>query len=115
MSIMPKITNALSSTLNRRVHKSTMQAFTLFGAYGSTNTDRVRLTLAEGKFTNYEVVLLDLRKGEQKVSLHSFYIGVYLLLSSHITFNKFIPRFPCCFSISILLLEANRTSSLKNM
>lgn len=45
-----------------------MPAFTLYGGRGSTNTDRVRLTLAEGGFTDYELVLLDLRKGEQKVS-----------------------------------------------
>ncbi|GKT49747.1 glutathione S-transferase PM239X14 [Colletotrichum spaethianum] len=41
-------------------------AFTLYGARGSTNTDRVRLTLAEGGFTDYELVLLNLQKGEQK-------------------------------------------------
>lgn len=45
-----------------------MPAFTLYGARGSTNTDRVRLTLAEGGFIDYEVVLLDLAKGEQKVT-----------------------------------------------
>ncbi|KAM0238317.1 hypothetical protein ACHAP5_008722 [Fusarium lateritium] len=43
-----------------------MPAFTLYGARGSTNTDRVRLTLAEGGFTDYEFVLLNLAKGEQK-------------------------------------------------
>ncbi|KAJ6783812.1 hypothetical protein PWT90_06118 [Aphanocladium album] len=32
-----------------------MPAFTLYGARGSTNTDRVRLTLAEGGFTDYEL------------------------------------------------------------
>lgn len=45
-----------------------MSAFTLYGAHGSTNTDRVRLTLAEGGFTGYKFVSLDLQKGEQKVS-----------------------------------------------
>jgi hypothetical protein len=44
-----------------------MPAFTLYGARGSTNTDRVRLTLAEGGFTDYGLVLLNLQKGEQKV------------------------------------------------
>lgn len=44
-----------------------MPAFTLYGARGSTNTDRVRLTLAEGGFTDYTLVLLNLGKGEQKV------------------------------------------------
>lgn len=45
-----------------------MPAFILYGARGSTNTDRVRLALAEGGFTDYELVLLNLQKGEQKVS-----------------------------------------------
>lgn len=44
-----------------------MPAFTLYGSRGSTNTDRVRLTLAEGCFTDYELVLLNLQKGEHKV------------------------------------------------
>ena len=44
-----------------------MPAFILYGSRGSTNTDRVRLTLAEGGFTDYELVLLNLQKGEQKV------------------------------------------------
>lgn len=44
-----------------------MPAFTLYGSRGSTNTDRVRLTLAEGGFTDYELVLLNLQKAEQKV------------------------------------------------
>ncbi|OLN88083.1 Glutathione S-transferase 1-like protein 1 [Colletotrichum chlorophyti] len=45
-------------------------AFTLYGARGSTNTDRVRLTLAEGGFTEYELVLVNLPKGEQKSEEH---------------------------------------------
>lgn len=44
-----------------------MPAFTLYGARGSTNTDRVRLTLAEGGFMDYEIVFLNLQEGEQKV------------------------------------------------
>jgi hypothetical protein len=44
-----------------------MPAFTLYGSRGSSNTDRVRLTLAEGGFTDYELVLLNLQAGEQKV------------------------------------------------
>lgn len=44
-----------------------MPAFTLYGARGSTNTDRIRLTLAEGGFTDYELVNVNLQKGEQKV------------------------------------------------
>ncbi|RGP71772.1 glutathione s-transferase domain-containing [Fusarium sporotrichioides] len=47
-----------------------MSAFTLYGARGSSNTDRVRLTLAEGGFTDYELVLLDLSKGQQKSTDH---------------------------------------------
>ena len=44
-----------------------MPAFTLYGWRGSSNTDRVRLTLAEGGFTDFEFVLVNLHKGEQKV------------------------------------------------
>ncbi|KAF2492477.1 glutathione S-transferase [Lophium mytilinum] len=47
-----------------------MPAFTLYGFRGSTNTDRVRLTLAEGGFTDYDLVLLNLQKGEQKSEEH---------------------------------------------
>ncbi|KAH7239387.1 putative glutathione-S-transferase theta, GST [Fusarium tricinctum] len=47
-----------------------MPSFTLYSAHGSTNTDRVRLTLAEGGFTDYELVLLNLAKGEQKSKEH---------------------------------------------
>ncbi|KFA70656.1 hypothetical protein S40288_08277 [Stachybotrys chartarum IBT 40288] len=43
-----------------------MPAFTLYGFHGSTNSDRVRLTLAEGGFTDYELVLVNLHRGEQK-------------------------------------------------
>lgn len=45
-----------------------MPQFTLYGAHGSTNTDRVRLTLAEAGFTDFEYVALNLQQGEQKVS-----------------------------------------------
>jgi len=48
-----------------------MPAFTLYGGRGSSNTDRVRLTLAEGGFTDYDLVLLNLPKGEQKVEISS--------------------------------------------
>ncbi|KAK7414049.1 hypothetical protein QQX98_007081 [Neonectria punicea] len=47
-----------------------MPAFTLYGFRASTNTDRVRLTLAEGGFTDYELVVLNLQKGEQKSKEH---------------------------------------------
>ena len=46
---------------------SKMPAFTLYGFRGSTNTSRVRLTLAEGGFTDYETAYLDLLKREHKV------------------------------------------------
>jgi glutathione S-transferase len=48
-----------------------MPAFTLYGGRGSSNTDRVRLVLAEGGFTDFDYQLIDLRKGEQKVSIRS--------------------------------------------
>ncbi len=44
-----------------------MPAFILYGNRGSTNTDRVRLTLAEGGFTDYELRPLSMPKGELKV------------------------------------------------
>ncbi|KAI8651144.1 hypothetical protein NCS55_01357600 [Fusarium keratoplasticum] len=47
-----------------------MPDFTLYGARGSTNTDRVRLTLAEGGFADYELVLVNLAKREQKSEEH---------------------------------------------
>ena len=55
--------------VSRLLHTSRMPAFTLYGSRGSTNTDRVRLTLAEGGFTDYELVLINLQKGEQKVGV----------------------------------------------
>ncbi|KAH7069225.1 putative glutathione-S-transferase theta, GST [Paraphoma chrysanthemicola] len=47
-----------------------MSAFVLHGSRTSTNTMRVRLTLAEGNITDYEFVLLNLLKGEQKYEEH---------------------------------------------
>lgn len=44
-----------------------MASFTLYGGRGSTCTNLIRLTLAEGGFTDYETVYLTLPKGEQKV------------------------------------------------
>lgn len=62
------ITNTPRLVSTQVLHRSKMPpAFTLYGARGSSNTDRVRLTLAEGGFTDYELVLLNLQKGEQKV------------------------------------------------
>jgi len=63
---MSRLTNSPKSAL-KLLHSSKMPAFTLYGSRGSTNTDRVRMTLAEGGFTDYEFVLLNLQKGEQKV------------------------------------------------
>ena len=62
---------SFQGSFTRLINTSKMPAFTLYGARGSTNTDRVRLTLAEGGFTDYEFVLLDLAKGEQKVPILS--------------------------------------------
>lgn len=67
-STMSRLTNSPGFIL-KLVHSSKMPAFTLYGSRGSTNTDRVRLTLAEGGFTDYELVLLNLQKGEQKVAI----------------------------------------------
>lgn len=64
---MSKLITTSSRSVSKRLHNLKMPAFTLYGSRGSTNTDRVRLTLAEGGFTDYELVLLNLQKGEQKV------------------------------------------------
>jgi hypothetical protein len=64
---MPKFITTSPRFVSKLLHISKMPAFTLYGARGSTNTDRVRLTLAEGGFTDYEFLLLNLQKGEQKV------------------------------------------------
>lgn len=63
---MSKLASNIPKLLPKATHRSIMPVFTLYGARGSTNTDRVLLTLAEGGFTEYELVLLDLYKGEQK-------------------------------------------------
>jgi hypothetical protein len=68
-------------SLSRLISTSNMSSFTLYGARGSTNTNRVRLTLAEGGFTNFELVFLDLAKGEQKVSDVVSNIVYFFLLS----------------------------------
>ena len=66
---MIRKTNILTAItqLTRLPQTNKMPAFTLYGSLGSSNTDRVRLTLAEGGFTDYELVQLNLRAGEQKV------------------------------------------------
>ena len=64
---MSKLITNSPGFLSRLLHTSKMPAFTLYGARASTNTLRVRLTLAEGGFTDYELVTLNLGKGEQKV------------------------------------------------
>ena len=63
---MSRLTHS-SGLVSKLLHDSKMPAFTLYGSRGSTNTDRVRLTLAEGGFTDYELVIVNLQKGEQKV------------------------------------------------
>jgi len=63
---MSRLTNS-PGFASKLLSSSKMPAFTLYGSRGSTNTDRVRLTLAEAGFTDYELVLLNLQKGEQKV------------------------------------------------
>lgn len=56
------------SFISKLLHTSSkMPAFTLYGARGSSNSDRVRLTLADAGFTDFELVMVDFRKGEQKV------------------------------------------------
>jgi hypothetical protein len=61
----------LTTTFSNLLQTSKMPAFTLYGARGSTNTDRVRLTLAEGGFADYDFVSINLMKGEQKVGIYN--------------------------------------------
>ena len=68
---MSKLTK-IGPSASKVLYNSKMPAFTLYGSRGSTNTDRVRLTLAEGGFTDYELMLLNLQQGEQKVGTHPF-------------------------------------------
>lgn len=71
LKLAPKTLSKLPFTF-RTFHTSSsaMPAFTLYGALGSTNTDRVRLTLAQGGITDYDYVPLNLAKGEQKSPEH---------------------------------------------
>jgi hypothetical protein len=72
---MSKLLTNSPGFVSKLLHHSKMPAFTLYGARGSTNTDRVRLTLAEGGFTDYELVVLNLQKGEQKVRVQNHFIS----------------------------------------
>lgn len=45
-----------------------MPAFTLYGARGSSNADRVRFVLAEGGITDWDHVLLNFGQREHKVN-----------------------------------------------
>lgn len=86
--------------MSKRYYTRNMPAFTLYGARGSTNTDRVRLTLAEGGFTDYETVLFNLQKGEQKVSRpHILQLGTVLLNRSMVhQASRFSPIFSRTFN-----------------
>ncbi|CAI6310383.1 unnamed protein product [Periconia digitata] len=54
----------------RLLHNSNMPAFTLYGFHGSTMTDRVFLTLAEGGFTDFELQTINLPAGQHKSEEH---------------------------------------------
>jgi len=47
-----------------------MPEFTLYGNPGSSASDRVTLTLAEGGFTDYEFVIMDFMKADHKQPAH---------------------------------------------
>lgn len=72
-----------------RQNLSKMPAFTLYGARGSTNTDRVRLTLAEMGFADYDLKLINLQKGEQKVG-DAFLLGRRRGLSPSAPFDQIV-------------------------
>ena len=63
-----KTTSSLRFASRQLPHTAKMPAFILHGGRTSTNTMRVRLTLSEGNFTDYEFANVNLLKGEQKVS-----------------------------------------------
>lgn len=83
-------TNYLRFASRRLLHTAKMPAFVLYGSRTSTNTMRVRLTLAEGNITDYELVLLNLLKGEQKVSRRSFVRTMLLpkFVESHMVWSS---------------------------
>lgn len=62
-----KMSTMFRLTKSARIMSPTPSCY-LYGFPGSTNTDRVRLTLAEAGISDYKFVVVDLRKGEQKVS-----------------------------------------------
>ncbi len=118
---MSRLTNS-PGFASKLLYSSKMPAFTLYGSRGSTNTDRVRLTLAEGGFTDYELVLLNLQKGEQKVGdpflleddaaspcVSKLYIVSSLQISSH-SLRYLLP----CLQRSILVGANAVASSPKN-
>lgn len=59
--------------LSKSNSNSKMTYFILYGSRGSTNTNRVRLTLAEAGFADYELKFIDLQQGEQKVDIQFFH------------------------------------------
>jgi hypothetical protein len=70
---MSKVLKTISILGKNRLHELRMPAFTLYSSRGSSNTARVRLTLAEGGFTDYDIQFVDLQKGEQKVSAYGLF------------------------------------------
>lgn len=65
-------TTPLRFASRQLLHTAKMPAFILHGGRSSTNTMRVRLTLSEGNFDDYEFSNINLLKGEQKVNCRSF-------------------------------------------
>ena len=103
---MSRFTNS-QGFASKLLHSSKMPAFTLYGSRGSTNTDRVRLTLAEGGFTDYELVLLNLQKGEQKVgdpvlSENRCGLSLYELIVYRIEPQNCLLIFPCLQQMILL-------------
>lgn len=112
---MSRLTNS-PGFASKLLYSSKMPAFTLYGSRGSTNTDRVRLTLAEGGFTDYELVLLNLLKGEQKVGdpfLLEDDAAFYIVSSLKISFHSLRYLLPC-LQRSILVGANAVASSPKN-
>jgi hypothetical protein len=71
-------TTPLRFASRQLLHTAKMPAFVLHGGRSSTNAMRVRLTLSEGNFDDYEFANINLLKGEQKVN-RRFFVRTILL------------------------------------
>lgn len=80
---MLRLISSTPRLISTKTPQPKMPAFTLYGALGSTNTDRVRLTLAEGGFDDFEFANLVFQNRDQKVSkLRCYRLFVFCSLAT---------------------------------